>query len=121
MYNLHQEPCPIGIAFQLEYMLDSDEDIILVIKQKRIFKIQPEYLVATKKRLVFCVPNADGDDLCLHEYIWEYISKCKIINKTTFSILSIKLISGVEITTKYLSKKRAVILNNYINSMIVVK
>ena len=119
MLQTPQENCPPEISFQLEYVIDSDEDVKILVKQKKnIFIKQPEYIIATNKRLFFCVPNDGQGGINIHEYEWKYIIKCSIVKNITYTNLVIKLTNSIEISTKYLPKKEALKLYNDIKAIL---
>ncbi len=114
--------CPPKIAFHLEYTLDADEIIMYVVKQKKSSLILwPEYLVATNKRLIFCIQEIFGNRVNSYEYLWKYIGKCNIIKRVTSTTLLVQLINGEQVVTNYLPNKQAVLLHNYLTKMITSK
>ena len=111
--------CPPKIAFHLEYILDADEIIIHVVKQKKSSLILwPEYLIATNKRLIFCIQEIFGNRVNSYEYLWKYIGECIIIKRVTSTTLLMQLLNGEQVKANYLPNKQAALLYNFITKKI---
>ena len=83
--------------------LEFDEEIIHLVKQKQsLFTIWPEYIVATTKRLFFCIPTGFGPKLRILNYPLDYIENINLKTNLWGSILQVRFSKSGVITTRYL-------------------
>lgn len=119
MKETPQTYCPPKIAFHLEYILDADEIIKHVVKQKKsLFILWPEYIIATNKRLIFCIPEAFCSRFNSYEHLWEYVEKCTIVKKVASTVLLVHLKNKSQVETNYLPNEQAVLLYKFITKMV---
>ena len=119
MKHIPQIEFPAKLKFHLEYILDHDEDVCHIVKQrKNLFTFRSEYLISTTKRLIFCMPNFSGTQFKLYEYTWENVKNCVKNKKIASTTLTVQLISSMDIITSYLPNAKAELLHNHIIEMI---
>ena len=105
----------LKVEVLIQKHLEFDEQIVFLVQQKRnLFTIWPEYIIATTKRLFFCVPTGFGSELNVSNYPLNYIEKATLKTNFLGSVLLVYLPNKGLIKTNYLPIPKTKELYSYI-------